>query len=106
MFCSHCGAEIADKAVICVKCGVATGVNKIPVNTDVKSRLIYIVLAIFLGCFGIHNFYAGYTGKAVAQLLICLLIGWLILPLLGLFVWIVVDICTVTKDANNVPFTS
>ena len=24
MFCSNCGAEIDDKAVICVKCGVPT----------------------------------------------------------------------------------
>ena len=31
------------------------------------------LLAIFLGAFGVHNFYLGYTGKAVAQLLITLL---------------------------------
>lgn len=31
------------------------------------------LLGIFLGSLGIHNFYLGYTGKALAQLLISLL---------------------------------
>ena len=31
------------------------------------------LLGIFLGSFGVHNFYLGYTGKAIAQLLITLL---------------------------------
>ncbi len=31
------------------------------------------LLAIFLGAYGVHNFYLGFTGKAVAQLLITLL---------------------------------
>ena len=41
-----------------------------------KSRLVYIILAIFLGGFGVHNFYAGYTKNAVIQLLLTLLLGW------------------------------
>ena len=40
---------------------------------DQKSKLAAGLLGIFLGCFGAHNFYLGYTGKAVAQLLITLL---------------------------------
>ncbi len=31
------------------------------------------LLGIFLGAFGVHNFYLGYTGRAVAQLLISVL---------------------------------
>ena len=38
-----------------------------------KSKAAAGLLGIFLGCFGAHNFYLGYTGKAVAQLLITLL---------------------------------
>ena len=45
-----------------------------------KSKTAAGVLGILLGCFGVHNFYLGYTGKAVAQLLITLLsfftLGW------------------------------
>ncbi|MBQ3218003.1 MAG: TM2 domain-containing protein [Akkermansia sp.] len=29
-----------------------------------KSRLAYILLGVFLGSLGIHNFYAGYTCSA------------------------------------------
>ena len=32
MFCRVCGAEIADDAVVCVKCGRATGVALAPVQ--------------------------------------------------------------------------
>ena len=82
-----------------------------------KSRLIYILLALFLGYFGVHNFYAGHIGRAVIQLslnvlafLCFVLLGWLIIgiviaiPLwLALFVWVIVDICTVTQDAAGQP---
>ena len=43
-----------------------------------KSKLAAGLLGIFLGALGVHNFYLGYTGKAVAQLLLTL-IGWIIL---------------------------
>lgn len=43
------------------------------VNPNAKSKIAAGLLGIFLGCFGVHNFYLGYTGKAVAQLLITLL---------------------------------
>jgi TM2 domain-containing membrane protein YozV len=42
-----------------------------------KSRLAAGLLGIFLGSFGVHNFYLGFTGKAVAQLLLSVL-GWII----------------------------
>lgn len=35
-----------------------------------KSKIVAGILGILLGAFGVHNFYLGYTGKAVAQLLI------------------------------------
>ncbi|MDR1808210.1 MAG: TM2 domain-containing protein [Propionibacteriaceae bacterium] len=38
-----------------------------------KSKMAAGLLGIFLGCLGIHNFYLGYTGRAVAQLLISVL---------------------------------
>ena len=44
-----------------------------PVYVNRKSKVAAGVLGILLGAFGVHNFYLGYTGKAVAQLLISLL---------------------------------
>ncbi|SDN83847.1 TM2 domain-containing protein [Actinomyces ruminicola] len=38
-----------------------------------KSKVAAGLLGIFLGSLGVHNFYLGHTGKAVAQLLITLL---------------------------------
>lgn len=42
-------------------------------NTTQKSKLAAGLFGIFLGSFGVHNFYLGFTGKAVAQLLITVL---------------------------------
>ena len=43
-----------------------------------KSKIVAGLLGLFLGTLGVHNFYLGYTGKAVAQLLLTLS-GWIIL---------------------------
>jgi len=66
-----------------------------------KSRLAYILLALFLGGFGIHNFYAGRTTQGVVQLLLAIFTGWLVIPLLALGIWIIVEICTVDTDASG-----
>ncbi|MBO4632358.1 MAG: TM2 domain-containing protein [Lentisphaeria bacterium] len=68
-----------------------------------KSRLAYILLAIFLGGFGVHNFYAGYNQKAVIQLLLTLFLGWTVIVAIAVFVWVIIDIVQVTADANGVP---
>jgi TM2 domain-containing membrane protein YozV len=70
-----------------------------------KSRVGYILLGLFLGCFGVHNFYAGYTNKGVAQLLITVLAGWLVIPLFAVCLWVLVEICTVAHDAQGRPFS-
>ena len=103
MFCKQCGNEIPDAAAICVKCGVATS-NQPMSGSSQKSRTAYVILGLFLGCLGVHNFYAGYTGKAVAQLLITLLIGWLVLPWIVVAIWALVEVCVVTRDAKGNKF--
>lgn len=72
-------------------------------NTPRKSRLIYILLALFLGVFGVHNFYAGYIGKGVAQLLLTIL-SLFILSFV-VYIWAVVEIITVKTDANGQPMS-
>ena len=69
-----------------------------------KSRIVYIILAVFLGSLGVHNFYAGRVGAGIGQLLITLLIGWLVLPLLIVWLWVFIEICAVTRDGSGVPF--
>jgi TM2 domain-containing membrane protein YozV len=41
-----------------------------------KSKLVAGLLGIFLGYFGVHNFYIGRTGRAVTQLLFST-VGWI-----------------------------
>lgn len=67
-----------------------------------KSTSTYVILGILLGAFGVHNFYAGYTGKAVAQLLISLLSCFCLSPVSG--IWALIEACTVRQDAQGVPF--
>ncbi len=78
--------------------------NLVNASDTPKSRIIYILLALFLGGLGIHNFYAGYIGRGVAQLLITLLLFWLIIPLLVVFVWVIVEMIVIDKDAKGVKF--
>lgn len=64
-----------------------------------KERSTFRIFGILFGAVGMHNFYAGYTGKAIAQLLItvCTLgIGSAItIP------WSIIEACTITKDASG-----
>ena len=85
---------------------VSSNENNIALTiTQPKERTVYILLGIFLGWFGIHNFYAGYSGRGATQLLLTLLIGWwLVLPLLIITIWNIVEVCTTNKDAKGVPF--
>lgn len=76
-FCSNCGKELQENQEVCLNCGVTVRNNNqnnnINNNLNGKSKIAAGLLGIFLGCFGVHNFYLGYTGKAVAQLLITVL---------------------------------
>ena len=47
--------------------------NPTSVTSGNKKQSIYCVLALFLGGFGVHNFYAGRWKRGVAQLLLGLL---------------------------------
>ncbi len=78
--------------------------NLVKTSDAPKNRIIYILLALFLGCFGIHNFYAGYVGRGIAQLLITLFLFWLIVPLLAVWIWVIVEMIVIDKDAKGVRF--
>ena len=67
-----------------------------------KSRTVYVILAIFFGGLGIHNFYAGFAGRGIVQLLISVLsCGWC-----GIisWIWALIEACVVTVDARGVHF--
>ena len=75
MYCKNCGNKLEEGQQVCLNCGSIVEEreqkNK-TVQKEGKSKIAAGILGIFLGSFGVHNFYLGYTGKAVAQLAITL----------------------------------
>ena len=87
IICPNCGASSDPAAKFCANCGNAqtpqsqqayspptnSSYQQQPVNYALKSKIAAGLFGILLGAFGVHNFYLGYTNKAIAQLLITLL---------------------------------
>ena len=71
MFCSNCGAEVNDNAIVCVKCGcaVARFPQKVDVNASSKDWIATLLLCFFLGSLGVHRFYVGKVGTGILQLI-------------------------------------
>lgn len=65
-----------------------------------KSRITYVLIALFLGGLGIHNFYAKRFAIAVVQLLLGLVtFGLVSVP------WAIYDMICVKEDGDGVAFT-
>lgn len=70
MFCKNCGTQIDPSANVCSNCGCQLKTT----NTEYlagKDKTMLIVLAIFLGGWGVHNFVMGETKKGIFRLLTC-----------------------------------
>jgi TM2 domain-containing membrane protein YozV len=86
--------------------------EKMPANTDypdgykVKKKYVAVILGAVLGALGIHNFYLGNTGKAIAQLLLAT-VGCLVIvgPIIA-EVWSIVETVlilteSIDRDSNG-----
>lgn len=83
-FCQNCGNQTAPGAAVCTNCGMGLGnpqgmPNYNPnmnmnmnmnVNPNAKSKMAAGLLGLFLGAYGIHNFYLGNTGRGIAQIIV------------------------------------
>ncbi|HEY2663891.1 MAG TPA: TM2 domain-containing protein [Candidatus Binataceae bacterium] len=61
IFCSHCGERVAPRA--------ARSRSSEFEDVSERSRLIALLLCLFLGYFGVHRFYVGKIGTGVLWLL-------------------------------------
>ena len=107
-YCSNCGSELKEGADICLKCGKIvndrTNTSNINKDPNAKSKIVAGILGILLGCFGVHNFYLGYTNKAVAQLLISILSCFILSPvsaIWGLIEGIMILTGSIDTDAEG-----
>ncbi|MBC8523439.1 TM2 domain-containing protein [PVC group bacterium] len=87
----------------CPHCG---SLNEVPgtlnsISPPPPPRLAYILLAVFLGNTGIHNFMAGYISRGVVQLVLSFLFFWTIIIPFAIYVWAIVEACTVWQDAHG-----
>ena len=122
MFCPNCGSQTSDGANNCSNCGASLNANNVQQTTgnyqpnnmnnnggEQKSKLAAGLFGIFLGAFGVHDFYLGNVRNGVIKL--CLtLIGWILCGLgpIAAQIWGLVDgilvlAGKVTTDANGVP---
>lgn len=119
MYCRNCGSEVAEQAVMCVKCGtppksgtkfcqncgeatepiadvcVKCGVKLTKGSGEGKDWLTTLLICIFLGGLGIHRFYTGHIGIGIVQLL----------TLGGCGIWTLIDLIIIVtgkfKDADG-----
>ncbi|SDN48827.1 TM2 domain-containing protein [Acetanaerobacterium elongatum] len=107
-YCPNCGQQSDPLAVVCVKCGYQLSGQPVAAapGTEQKSKMVAGLLGILLGWTGAHNFYLGFTGKAVAQLLISVLSCFILSPvsaIWGIIEGIFILTGKTTADAKGVP---
>ena len=115
-FCKHCGEKIAEKAVVCPKCGcqveeidskseqpsVVINNTNTNANTNVNSNVngaamgnprnkwVAFCLCLFLGFVGAHKFYEGKAGMGILYLCSC-----------GLcFIGVIIDLIVILGKPN------
>lgn len=98
-FCHNCGNQTAPGAAVCTSCGVALAQV---IQGEQKSKMAAGLLGIFLGAWGVHNFYLGNTGRAVAQIIVTIVtcgVG----AIWGLIEGIMILCGSIKTDAKGVP---
>ncbi len=107
-FCRNCGQPVIPGAAVCTTCGFAYIPPAQAMAGQQKSKLAAGLLGIFLGYLGVHNFYLGYTGKAVGQLLITVLtcgVGSVASGIWGLVEGIMILCDRITVDGKGIPLS-
>ena len=98
--------ELSEEEFVVQKKRLAAKITQENKKLPPKNGIVYILLAFFLGSLGLHNFYAGYWGRALSQLCLTLIAPWfLYIPMIFVSVWVLLELLFVGKGANGVSFS-
>lgn len=89
-YCVGCATQLHSSAVNCPKCGARQGSGQI----GQKSRVVAIILALFLGGLGAHKFYLGRVAAGVLYLIFF----WTFIPAIIAFIEMIIYI-TMSDEA-------
>lgn len=67
-YCQNCGAEMAEGADVCLHCGVAAKKSTAGYLAG-QDKTVMILVCLFLGGLGIHNFMMGETKKGIFKII-------------------------------------
>ncbi len=112
-YCQECGEEVKNKSAdVCLNCGVRLkgGINNFTnhiKNASISSngnnnKILAIILALFLGGFGIHRFYLGYKEIGFMQIGI-FIVGFLFFtPIIFIAnIWAFIDLIQIVLGKLN-----
>ncbi|HEV7405142.1 MAG TPA: DUF4339 domain-containing protein [Chthoniobacteraceae bacterium] len=77
-----------------------------PLPISSCSRGAYVMLGIFLGLLGLHNFYAGRFREGAIQMVLTVVFCWTLIVPLCVAVWVFVDLIANTVDGKGRRFRS
>ena len=98
MYCPKCGKEMAQGFTYCPGCGVCIS----PEFAGQKSKIVAALLGIFVGAWGIHRFYLGFTTIGIIQIVVTILtfgVG----ALWGFIEGILILVGNINTDAQGKP---
>jgi len=72
-FCANCGNTVDPSADVCMNCGVA--VKKAGGDLNGQDKVVMILVCLFLGGLGIHNFMMGESKKGIFRIVMSLCCG-------------------------------
>ena len=102
-YCANCGNPLQPGAAVCMSCGFASNAAvKAPAVPGAKSKMAAGLLGIFLGGFGVHQFYLGNTKRAIIEIVVtvctCGIGAWW-----GIIEGIMILMGKINTDANGNP---
>ena len=107
-YCGNCGEQVQPQQAVCTNCGCVVNEAKrqaeaaqARTNDQIggQDKIVVLIVAIFIGTLGIHNFMMGETKKGVFKLVMSLVGGWLCG--LGVAVSLVFTIIDIVKIASG-----